>query len=139
MKDIVKTLARVFTEVARTTPQEQYPALSDAAVSLLAQYHCRKSERRRFRKLVERAAYTQTDTVLLTLSSPSGTLGEKTEDLVALFERVSGRHVELAEQKDASLIGGVRIAFDDERIDATLHGKLAQLTAFMCNPLSVSL
>jgi len=138
MKDTVKTIARAFTDVARTTPQEQYPALSDSAVSLLARYHCRKSEQRRFRKLVERTAYTQTNTVLLTLYSSSGTLGEKTKDIVALFEKYSGRHIELIEKKDASLIGGVRIAFDDERIDATLHGKLVRLSTFLCNPLPVS-
>ncbi|MBI3336248.1 F0F1 ATP synthase subunit delta [Candidatus Peregrinibacteria bacterium] len=138
MKDAVKTIARAFADVARTTSEDQYPALCTAALALLDKCQSPKSALKRFRKLAERAVYRQTDTMLLTISSPSGTLGEKTKDIVALFEKYSGRRIELIEQKDASLIGGMRIAFDDERIDASLHGNLAQVSAFLCNPLSVS-
>lgn len=138
MKDTVKILARAFADVARTTAEDQWPALCDATIALLDKYQSPKSALRRFRKLAERSVYRQTNTMLLTIVSPSGTLGEKTNDFVAIFEKLSGRHIELIQKKDASLIGGMRIAFDDERIDATLHGQLARISTVMGNPLSFS-
>lgn len=137
MKDIVKSIAHAFIEVSRVIPPTQYPELSDGVLFLLMKYRCRRSDLRRFQKLVERIVQEQEGTFPVTVATPSGRSREEAEGIVAVLERIVGKRMQLLEQKDPSLLGGMRVAFGDERIDATLRGRLLQLQTHLCSTQSL--
>lgn len=134
MKTVVKSVARALVEVARLTPKEQYHDLVEGALLLLRKYHCHHSDFRRFFKVVEVYWQEQEGIIPVTLSTTSEKVGDAQEIVVGL-ERLLGKRVKVSERRDPSLIGGLKLMFGDERIDASLNGRLLQLKNYLCSPL----
>lgn len=57
------------------------------------------------------------------------------ERLAAALARVVGAEVELREELDPSLLGGLRVAFGDTQVDASLRRRLDQVERLLAAPL----
>ena len=51
------------------------------------------------------------------------------KELTEKLERITGKQVSLREHRDPSLIGGVVVRIGDRRIDGSIKGRLAEMTA----------
>ena len=54
---------------------------------------------------------------------------EQTKELTKRLESITGKQVTLREHRDPSLIGGVVVRIGDRRIDGSIKGRLAAMTA----------
>ena len=54
---------------------------------------------------------------------------EQLQELTARLESLTGKQVSLREHRDPSLIGGVVVRIGDRRIDGSIKGRLAAMTA----------
>ena len=54
---------------------------------------------------------------------------EQIKELTARLESITGKQVSLREHRDPSLIGGVVVRIGDRRIDGSIKGRLAAMTA----------
>lgn len=74
--------------------------------------------------LVIEALGEKSQTLIVTLATPSGSAGTLTQSVKQLLEKKTGRPVEILEKKDPSLIGGVVISYGDQRIDYSVRSSL---------------
>lgn len=135
MNTRVTSLARAVVDVCRMTPPDQYGEVIEVALLLLSQRRCNRSMLRRFQRCVEMLWMEQEGVFSLTIESASGKEGGILKGIVMALEECLGRKAELTEQQSLSLIGGVKIAFGDERIDASLRGRLSVLQKVLCAPV----
>lgn len=73
---------------------------------------------------LERAA-RGAETLVLTSARPLDR--NELQSIVTKLEQTYGKHFEVAERVDPSLIGGLRLVMGDRRIDATISGRLDNL------------
>ncbi|MFH1444484.1 MAG: F0F1 ATP synthase subunit delta [Candidatus Peregrinibacteria bacterium] len=131
------SLARAFVDVAKTLPQDEIPALAEAAAHLLLQQGLLKAAQT-FPRLVEREWFRSTGEVQIRITTMSGHAGTLKKDVAHIVEQTLKRSCHIEEQTDASVLGGVLLQIGDERYDATLRGALADAAARLTKPIPIS-
>lgn len=131
----LQALATATIDTARALPQENLPALADAALRLLEQKGL-APKCTTFLRLLRRILRKEKTALLLTLATPSGNAGPHRESIASLTHAATGKPVELQESVDPTLLGGALIAYSDERFDASLRGSLTALHRHLSSPLS---
>lgn len=131
----LQALATATVDIARPLPQEDLPALADAALRLL-EHNGLAPKRTTFLHLFRRIMRKEKTTLPLTLATASGNAGPHRESIASLTHAATGKLVELQESVDPTLLGGALIAYGDERFDASLRGALGSLHHHLSSPLS---
>lgn len=131
----LQALATATVDIARPLPQEDLPALADAALRLL-EHHGLAPKCTTFLRLLHRILRKEKTALPLTLATPSGNAGPHRESIASLTRTATGKPVELQESVDPTLLGGALIAYGDERFDASLRGSLTSLHRHLSSPLS---
>ncbi len=131
------SLARAFVDVAKTLPQDEIPALAEAAAHLLLQHGLLKAAHT-FPRLVEREWFRSTGEVQIRITTMSGHAGTLKKDIAQIVEQTLKRSCHIEEQTDASVLGGVLLQIGDERYDATLRGALRGLSTQLAAPIPLS-
>ncbi|HLC76489.1 MAG TPA: F0F1 ATP synthase subunit delta [Candidatus Peribacterales bacterium] len=75
--------------------------------------------------IILQALSDRTGTMFVTIKTPSGSSGELATKVKTIIKEKTGKHVEIIEQKDPSIIGGAVISYGDERIDFSLQRALS--------------
>lgn len=128
------TLAQATLDTAQTLPEKDLPALADALLRLLAQKGL-SSKSNLFLRLLRRTLARENRLLPLTLTTPSGDAGKHGASLASFVHLALGKPVELHETMNPTLLGGARLAYRDERFDASLRGALHSLSTHLSSPL----
>ena len=122
MKVRIDDLAQAFVSLLIEHPSKR-EQLIDAAAASLAHYGLLK-QRSAFVRAVAQAWQRTAKSVPAVVATPSGDSGPAKHAIVSALEAFLSAKVELAEQKDATLLGGFALAFGDERLDFSLRSSL---------------
>ena len=125
MKMILRSTARAFIDVSSDLPPEQLGAVCDVVLAFLSHRGITARECMQFLSLVRESLLEQLP-VAVSVTTSSGTLGSHAESLTHALERSLAHAVELQEHEDATLLGGARVRFSDERYDMSIRGALEQ-------------
>ncbi|TSC79931.1 MAG: hypothetical protein G01um101425_408 [Candidatus Peregrinibacteria bacterium Gr01-1014_25] len=101
-------------------------AAVDAAAAQL-EAHGLGRELRHLDGLLSRAAREKANTVVLTIVTPSGDAGPHALAIAQAVEARVGRPVDVRQEADPAMLGGVTVVFGNERIDWSLRGALERL------------
>jgi len=74
--------------------------------------------------LLSKALEDHSGTLIVTISTPTGSSGELAEKVRKVMKEKTGKEIEVIDRKDSSIIGGVVISFGDERIDLSIKRAL---------------
>lgn len=133
MKIRPNALAAEIVRTAEQIPAKDLPALMDKVAGILEQ----RGERRLLRQLpyyVEKAYLKHHGITPVTVTSPGKEFAAGTELSEALTKAIKGK-VELSEETDPSLIGGVRLTIGDDRFDFSLVTALQEAARSLSTPL----
>lgn len=108
------------------TAEDIARAAVDAAAAQL-EAHGLGRELRHLDALLSRAAREKANTVVLTIITPSGDAGPHAAAIAAAVEAKAGRPVDVRQEADPQMLGGVTVVFGNERIDWSLRGALDRL------------
>ena len=136
MKISVATVARAVVDTARMQPSQEYAALAQAAIEVLAT-HGLLRESRKFLTLVERTEHKQEGIVPVKITTKNGDSGPMKKELLRVMESALRRSCQLEEQADPSVIGGLLLTIGDERFDATIRSALMDLAEKLTAPIPI--
>lgn len=77
-----------------------------------------------FLAMLRQALEDHEKTIAIRVITPSGDAGPLADAIADLIRSKFGRPVNVTQEADAALIGGVVIAFGDERLDLSVRSKL---------------
>lgn len=134
MKVSLRSLARAVAETARGMPESDWPALAEAAASLLiAQGHSKDAHT--LARLVEREVLKMSGTLSVRITTRSGSDATLVHTVERVVRETLLRPCVIEERAEPSILGGALIEIGDERYDATLRGALTDLTFRLTAPL----
>ena len=125
MKIHPKTLAQHIVHLAKDLPTKDLPHLMDAVADFLE----KRGDRKMLRQLpyhLEKAFRTAHNLTSVSVTSTSDLHPTERKELLESLKKSLEGTIELSEEKDPSLLGGVRIAIGDERFDYSLSSALQE-------------
>lgn len=125
MKTTPKDIARAVIELCRSHDEKDHAAIMDSALQLLAERGMQRALRT-FPDLVRDAWFVAAGTTSVTITTPSeGTAAEKKE-IAGALEKELGGTIEIMEETDPTLIGGLKLTLGDDRLDFSLRSALTR-------------
>lgn len=112
----------------KPTARDIAQAAIDSAFEMLKQNGLEK-EAKHLPKLLRDAAMEREQTIVATITTPTGDAGALKDTIKESLKKRFGREIEIEERKDETLLGGAVIAFGDERIDMSVKGALRDVSA----------
>lgn len=129
-----QSIARALVEMSRVLQPEEYAAACDAALQLAERSGC--SDLRSFPDRVLHALEQHSNILFVSISTPSGSLGEQRNSLMRTLQAQSGKSIHLEEVKNPTLVGGAVLQVGDELYDASIKGQVTHLIDSFLKPLA---
>ena len=124
MSRILIPFVQAVVDLAETMPEKEHARLAKILVDVLVReglmHHLRPMPR-----LLQEEWHKRHRTVAVTITTPDGEVKGKAK-LASALEEALEKNVELSQQADDSLLGGVQLAYEDERLDLSLKTALSR-------------
>lgn len=131
MKLDCRRLAEITAEMCAKASAEEQAKVIDAALELLSK-HGMSRAMRTFTAMVMDSWCRQENVVPVTLTTPTGEMGEaQRHQFMHTLESLLRKKIDVREEADASLMGGIRIAYGDERLDLSIRSALNRLSSHL--------
>lgn len=88
--------------------------------------------------LLTKAVEERSDTLVVTITTPSGDSGTLKDTVQKAIEKKTGKKVMVRDVADKAVIGGAVICYGDERIDLSLDRALQDAQQLLASSLSPS-
>ncbi|OGJ58225.1 hypothetical protein A2635_03255 [Candidatus Peribacteria bacterium RIFCSPHIGHO2_01_FULL_51_9] len=138
MKVKSQLLAWAVIDMSPSLNSEEQEALFNAALAYL-DHHNLSSEIKHFPRILAKEWYKKEGSIPVALTTKSGNSDPHGERISTMIGSALQKKITLTEEADASLIGGARLSYLDERLDFSIRGALQQFDTFVRSSSSSSL